>query len=651
MTLLKKLTMLLILSSAVLMLIISCNGSNQNTGMKSSGAVAMAESSMAEEMAAGLPDFNSPPVEDKNLKVEGMPEEVVWITSYPKDLSSKNTKKGGTFHTYIDEYPTTFRYTGPESNLGTRELMWPHVGFVGENNETQEITPLAATHWAFGADNQTVYYKLNENMKWSDGVPCTADDWVFAWEVMCSPNLNDPWYNDYYSKLEVKKINDYCVSVKYLESDKLEKIILIGQTDFKPRPKHFFNGELKKDWYIEYNWKIEPTNGAYIVKESECVQGEMIVVEKVADWWGHSYPHLKNQANIQKIEYKVITGGLDIIENYFWNGEIDMLNMNFPHVWRRGATNDNVTKGYVDRWVCNYLPTSSMSGMFFNTKYPLFSNKKVRQAMYYAIDIQGMIDQALYGDYKRMHNMCNGQVAYGTDFNDHTIRKPDFNPETARKMFAEAGYSQVGSDGILKNAKGERLSFELLYGFAGHTERLSVLKEQAKKAGVEIELKLMESGAFNAFINKKHQAYWGGYAPRTWPSPWQFFGKANADKVSTNNTFGWWSPEMEKLLDVDRSGPTLAEKAENNRKIEQIVHDEALIVPGTYIDFYRCGTWKWVKLPWWGNRKFNITDDYFKYDGYMWIDEDIRQEVLKAKSEGKTFEPRVWTPSTRYIAD
>ena len=108
---------------------------------------------------------------------------------------------------------------------------------------------------------------------------------------------------------------------------------------------------------------------------------------------------------------------------------------------------------------------------------------------------------------------------------------------------------------------------------------------------------------------------------------------------------------MEKLLAFEESGPPLAEKAENNKKIERLVHEEALVIPHYYLDFVRSGVWKWIRMPSWGNRKLDYEEDFMNYKSYMWIDEDIRQEVLKAKAEGKTFEPRVWTPSARYISE
>ena len=124
----------------------------------------------------------------------------------------------------------------------------------------------------------------------------TADDFVFAWESLCSRDLDDPWCNNYYDKFKVKKINDYCVSVKYLESNKLPKASLISKANFSPRPKHFYNGEVKNGWYNEYNWKIEPTTGPYVVNADKCVQGDMLVVEKVKNWWAHEYSSLDRKS-------------------------------------------------------------------------------------------------------------------------------------------------------------------------------------------------------------------------------------------------------------------------------------------------------------------------------------------------------------------
>ena len=66
--------------------------------------------------------------------------------------------------------------------------------------------------------------------------------------------------------------------------------------------------------------------------EDENITGELIVFKKVPDWWGHKV--LGNgMANFDKIEYKVITGGLDIMKELFYKGELYSYALNIPQEW------------------------------------------------------------------------------------------------------------------------------------------------------------------------------------------------------------------------------------------------------------------------------------------------------------------------------
>ena len=144
------------------------------------GPSARYEHLIAEE-AKKLPDFSVKVIEDKNLKVEGLPEEVVWLTANMPDFGSPQTKKGGTLHLNESQFAENYRFIGPQGNHSQRDYMYSSSGLMWASDETKEWYPVECSHWAFGADNQTVYYKLREEIKWSDGTPCTADDYVWAW--------------------------------------------------------------------------------------------------------------------------------------------------------------------------------------------------------------------------------------------------------------------------------------------------------------------------------------------------------------------------------------------------------------------------------------------------------------------------------------
>ncbi len=636
-------------------LFVSCQNEDSSgaSGEAAAGdAIALAEKYLMEENE-NLPDFNTPQVEDSSVKVDGLPEEVVWMTSKPKPLGSKHAKKGGTFNSYVTSFPLTFRYIGPDSNGVGRQFVWDAVVFgpLSWNDETQQFMPGLATHWAVSKDKKTVYFKLNEKAKWSDGEPVTSDDFVFTIEFMTSKNTADPWYQDYYGKLKVTPYSDHVFSITYFKEVD-DPRDLLGSVGIKPTPRHFYKehgGKVPENWVELYNWKVQPVTGPYVI--TNWKKGEYFELERVRPWWGDDLPQYQGYANIDKLHYKVVTGGLDIGKELFFKGEIDTQGAVIPQMWRDFAGNEKVINGYIDRWVAKYVPLNGMVGMFLNAKHPLFSKKEVRQALYYGLDMQGMIDNVLFGEYARQHSLGVGQTIYGVDFNNHDIKKPAFDPAKAKELLAKAGYDKIGPDGIAVNANGEKVSFDLLYAWKHHTERISYLVEQAKKAGIHIEMKLQTGdSAWQAFTTHKYQAYWGGYNARRAPDYWEFLHSDQVNQGAANAVFGWSSPETDKLTLVNREGGlSYEEKAENNKKIEAIMHEEALFHPTYYVAYNRYLAWKWIRFPGWLNMKYN--DGFADPFTYMWIDEDIKKEVLKAMEDGNTYEPKIWELSERYNQD
>src|SRR5690606_28547956 len=108
---------------------------------------------------------------------------------------------GGTYRDSITSFPLTLRVVGPDSNGAFRNffdgLTW---NLIAIHPNTSNYIPGIASHWAYGTDNKTVYFKLNKNAKWSDGKPVTAKDFVFTLEFMRSKHIVAPWYNEYYTE-------------------------------------------------------------------------------------------------------------------------------------------------------------------------------------------------------------------------------------------------------------------------------------------------------------------------------------------------------------------------------------------------------------------------------------------------------------------
>ncbi len=131
-----------------------------------------------------------------------LPEGLVWLTNDEDPVfASPDAKRGGTFRSYIVGFPATLRMHGPDSNDGDyipikRSMS---VALLDLQPNTLKFIPSLATHWAFGADGKTVYFKLDPRARWSDGEPVTADDYVFAREFRTSEFIVDPYGKNYFT--------------------------------------------------------------------------------------------------------------------------------------------------------------------------------------------------------------------------------------------------------------------------------------------------------------------------------------------------------------------------------------------------------------------------------------------------------------------
>ncbi len=129
------------------------------------------------------------------------------------------------------------------------------------------------------------------------------------------------------------------------------------------------------------------------------------------------------------------------------------------------------------------------------------------------------------GDYVRKpHGLGFGHGDY-----DRTDNKPpEFNPELAAQFFTKAGFEIIGPDGIRVNKQGQRLSFAVTYGFPIWSPRIAYLKEQAKLAGLELTLNLVDgSSAFKYILEKKHDLAFLNMGGGEIPAYWEYLHSKN----------------------------------------------------------------------------------------------------------------------------
>ncbi|WP_410489440.1 extracellular solute-binding protein [Aeromonas caviae] len=581
-----------------------------------------------------------------------------WSATLPADLKWENNdtdpvyadpeaKRGGTFRDFMSSFPLTLRKYGPDSNGGfaayVRETNLP---LLSTHPVTRNPIPMLANQWAFGADNKTLYFRINPKARWSDGQPVTADDWVFTLKMMRSKEINDPWYNNYYSTQisEVTKFDDHTLAITSGTEKSRED--LLEALPFTPEPSHAI--KLTANWVKEYNWKVLPVTGPYQI--GELKKGKSVTFDRVKDWWGNDERYFQHRFNPDRIEIKVLRDQ-NIAWQHFLRGELDTFPLVMPNWWHDKSKTAEFEKGYIERlWFYNQTPQPPM-GLYLNTADPLLSNLDVRLGIQHALALDKMIATLLRGDYQRLNTYGSGQG----DFTNTDLKARPFDPALAREFFAKAGFTKTGPDGILRNDKGQPLSLSITYTTAEHAQRLTLLREEAKKAGLNLELNLMDASAgFKSMLEKKHQSAWMAWSGGRYPAYWEHFHRVNANKPQTNNIMNIDDDRISALVEQYDKAFDFSKKADLSRQIQQRLYELASFVPAYQVPYTRAGAWRWIRLPkvpatpqsdllYW---PLDGSNSGYSFGGLLWIDEAAKAQTRAAIKGGQTFPPVTITDTT-----
>lgn len=549
-----------------------------------------------------------------------LPADLVWESNdIAPTFASEQATQGGIFRTMVTDFPPTFRMVGPNANSS-------FVGYLRNNSlslvdihpQTEAYLPALATHWAVANDNKTAYFKLNPAAKWSDGKPVTADDYLFTLTFMRSPHIVAPWYNNHYSKeiTDVSKFDDYTISVTLGAAKPREDVL--RNTSISPTPKHFH--QLDNNWVQWANWKIAPTTGPYQIGAFR--KGRYIDFVKVKHWWGKDLRYYKHRFNVDKVRVKVVRN-TNVGWNLFLKGELDSYGLVLPEFWHDRAFSREFDKGWIRKfWFYNETPQPTY-GLFLNLNTPLFADKNVRLAIAYALNIDKMNRTLMRGDYDRLPNFHSG---YG-DYTNPSVQAKPFDLAKANELLDAAGWAQFGDDGI-RVKDGQRLAFTVGYSLPIHTPRLALLKEEMKKAGIEMQLQLLTGASFyRNLMEKKHQAAWMGWGAGGRPAYRQFFHSDNANKPQTNNITNSTDSEMDKLIDAYRIATTKPERVRLAHQLQAKIAEIGAYIPTYMVPYTREAAWAYIRLP----------DDIAPkraqalFDpmglGALWIDKSIRKRI------------------------
>lgn len=575
-------------------------------------------------------------------KEEDIPKDLDWQDGMDEpEMGDPRATKGGTFSFYMTEFPPTVRPFGREANNSFRSEIYDNleIGLINLHPLTSKIIPGTAYKWAVSEDGHTVYFELDPSARYNDGHIIPAKDYLVGIYVRVSDNVVAPFQKQYFREqfAQVATYGDKYVSVSLPEP----KPLMPYFANIAPSPSHFYK-DYGPDFVDRYQWKVTPHTGAYYVKDTDIVKGVSVTLTRNKGWWAKDKKYYKYRFNPDKMVFTTIRDESKAFE-LFRAGQIDVFGLTRPNFWYEKSEIEPVFNGYIERYKFYNQYPRSPRGAYLNMARPQLKSLNLRIGIAHALNWQKCIDVIFRGDYARLQQYSEG---YGAMTNPK-VKARQFSVIQAREYFKKAGYTEEGSDGILKKPSGERLAVTLSYPNVAYYPRLiAVLKEEAKKTGLELQADGLENTVYYKKVMKKEHDIciwsWGINPP--FPQYYQGFFSNNAfesngePKPQTNNITSYANPLMDKYCKAVRYARTVDEVKENSWKIQQMIHDEALFSPAWVTNFNRVGSWRWVRWPDTKDTPFGLPIVYSPLESYvLWIDESFKKETHEAMRTGKTF--------------
>jgi microcin C transport system substrate-binding protein len=565
--------------------------------------------------------------------IDDLPKGLVWHDGHDvPTFADPEAKQGGTLNVSIEDFPRTLRTVGPDANSGIRPFILDDnaLSLIEEQPNTGQYYPQLAKEWAYGADGRTMYFRLDPDARYSDGVPVKADDYLFIFFFFRTKYINDPWSNDFYTTYftQITKFDDYTISVS-CPDPKPDIEWRVGS--LTPVPEHFYK-ELGPDFPQRYQWQFEPTTGPYMIDPEEINKGTSIDLVRVPDWWADQKPFFAHRFNAARYHLFVIRDTNKAFEA-FMRGDVDIAGLGLPDFWYNKLADSNplVQKGCVAKVTFYNLVPRPELGLFINCAQPLLNNRDIRQGIAYSANFDLVDRQYFRGDEVRMQTSADGYAE--VPFPD--IHPRPFSVEKALACFAKAGFTKRGADGILVDGTGRRLSFTITTGMDYMRDPLTIIRQEAAKAGLELNLEILEAeAAYKKIFEKHHQIAFLGFGIQVerYPRYWETFHSVNANKPQTNNLTNTADPKDDKLIDAYDKARTMDEIRRLANLLELRIRDDAAFIPAFERPYIRVGYWRWIKFP---KDDFlaKISQDCNHY-GLFWIDDDMRPRVQAALNGG-----------------
>ncbi|MEG2237308.1 MAG: ABC transporter substrate-binding protein [Akkermansia sp.] len=564
-------------------------------------------------------------------------DEVIWQNGAEEpDIGDAQAKKGGNMTLWnCGPFPPTLRAFGPGSKNYFNHSLYDTVEMplVAMHPATKKMMPGLASSWAIGADGKTVFYRIDPRARYSDGLPVKARDFLLNMCLRTSDFAKDPYWVSHYRDniLAVRTYGDDVIAVTMPYP--MPYLPARAAKNFLPASPAFYR-DFDASFVEKYQWRAAPTTGGYTVLSRDILWGRRLVMSRVKNWWAKELPFYHYSCNVDTITHLFMADEGKILE-MFHQGEVDALTVHKSKIWNEQLETPELANGAVQKWHLTTDYPCPPFGIFLNTAIAPLDSHDVRRGVMHALNMDRVIEVISQGDFARLESYAEGYGAL-----TKKTRNLSYSPERARAFFARAGYDRVGDDGVLMNAKGERLSLE--FTFAGVSPTIqnmsSILRQDARLCGLDLRLEALDPSVCSRKVfEKRHQmVFWANVLPYPTPELNKVFHSSLA--YDDRGRLVPHTDNLTSIADNELDQVLLQEKwAKNEEELRHALHavqsrlaELCIWVPAWRENGARVASWGWVKWPDSKETQFcyPMIDDPLESHLY-WIDLDKKREIRR----------------------